>query len=178
MTSWPVLDTMDDRAAVNLIAKFLAGEVNLPFGGLRDDRCLHILSARLLKVVLACDVPPVISTTTQIDMNAAVGAKLSPTEPGKIDWVKMKEMIGDLTQELPRFVECAHLDGLKDENGDPAAFLINDAALKNTMPTMVVARTPGKTTQLVLMTPQFAELLAAEAAKHSMKISIEGRKAP
>jgi len=181
-SNWSILDTLDDRAAVNLIAKLLDGTATLPFGKMSDDRCLKMLSKRLLKVALACDTPPVVSTSTTIDMNATAGASLSPTVPGGIDLHKIKDMIGELgaaVPEMPRLVECAYLDGLKDEDGNPAAFLINNAALKNEFRglTMVTARTPGKTQSLILMTPQFAEMLAAEAAKHSMKIVIEGRKA-
>lgn len=179
MNDWSILDALDDRKAVDLIARLLDGTATLPFGKMSDDRCLKMLSKRLLKVALACDVAA--TTTTTFDMNATAGASASATVPGGLDFHRIKDLIGELgatVPEMPRLVECAHLDGLKDDDGNPAAFLINDAAVKNALPrlTMVTARTPGKTQQLVLMTPQFAEMLAAEAAKHSMKIHIEGRK--
>lgn len=171
--AWSILDALDDRAALNVITALLDDSINLPMGNAGDAATRRMLSARLKKIALACDVDK-ITTSTTIDMNQTVGAKLSETKPGAIDIVKLKEIITTPLPEPPRFVECALLEGLKDDDGNPAAFMINTAAMN--MPTMVCARTPGKTQNLVLMTPEFAVMVAAEAKKHSIKILIEGHK--
>lgn len=168
--NWSILDTIDDRGAVNLITRLLDGTATLPFGKTGDDKCLKMLSARLRKVALACDIDKS-STSTQFTMNTAVGVP-STTRPGAIDFVAAEKALAAIKfSELPEFVCCDYLDGCVDDDGNPAAYLIPRLdTSKLTMPSST-----GKSTNLavVMMTPGFAEKLAAEAAKQGVKITIK-----